>query len=127
MARRGALLVAVEVGEIPANPLSQVRMEQPFSDQRVERRAPPEGARQTHPRPPEKRRAAGLVEGEERPHPRVQARVGEGVGGELVAQEAPDDVLGVRDGVQGHGGFKRFGVERWSVGITHDGAGLPAR
>ena len=33
----------------------------------------------------------------------VQALVGEGVGGELVAQEALDDRFGVGDGVQGHG------------------------
>ena len=35
-------------------------------------------------------------------------RIGEGVRGELVAKEAPDDVLGVGDGVQGHDLFVRY-------------------
>ena len=32
----------------------------------------------------------------------MQVRVREGIRGELVTQEAPDDVLGVGDGVQRH-------------------------
>ena len=44
----------------------------------------------------------GCDQREQVAHLGVQARVGERVGGELVAQEAADDVLGVGDGVQGH-------------------------
>ena len=80
--------------------VDEVRVEQALVDHRSHRRALPERAREAHVGTLEKRRAAGLVEGEKRPYLRVQARVREGIRGELVAEKAPDDVLGVRDGVQ---------------------------
>ena len=45
-----------------------------------------------------------MVEREETAHLREEVRVGKGVGGELVAEEALRDLLDVGDGVQGHGG-----------------------
>ena len=84
------------------DPLAQMRVEQPFGDQRGDRRALPERPRKTDVRSLEERRSPCLVEREELPHLGVEMRVGEGVRGELVAKEASDDVLGVGDGVQGH-------------------------
>ena len=52
-------------------------MEQAFADQIGDRRALPERAREAHVGSLEKRGPAGLVEGEKRPHLRVQARVRE--------------------------------------------------
>ena len=98
----GALLVAVEMGDPGRDPFREVRVEKAFADQIGDGRALPERAREAHVGTLEKRRAAGLVEGEKRPHLRVQARVRERIRGELVAEEAPNDVLGVRDGVQRH-------------------------
>ena len=99
----GAFLVAVEMGDVLRDALAQMRVEQPFRDQRGDRRTLPERPRKTDVRSLEERRLPGLVEREELPHLGVEMRVGEGVGGELVAKEASDDVLGVGDGVQGHG------------------------
>ena len=99
----GALLVAVEMRDPLRDPLAQVGVEQVLGDQGVDRRALPERTRQADVRPLEERRTAGPVQRQERAHLRVQARVREGVGRELVAQEAPDDLLGIGDGVQGHG------------------------
>ena len=99
----GAFLVTVEVGDLRRDPLDQMRVEQPFGDQRGHRGALPERPGQADVRPLEERGAAGFVEREQLPHLPVQVRVGEGVRGELVAEEAPDDVLGVGDGIQGHG------------------------
>ena len=90
------------MGDLRRNPLAQMRMEQPFGDQRCHRCALPERARKTDVGPLEERGLSGLVEREEPPHLGMEMRVGEGVGGELVAKEASDDVLGVGDGVQGH-------------------------
>ena len=98
----GAFLVAVEVGDLGRNPLREVRMEQAVADQSGDFRPLPERAREAHVGSLEKRGAAGLVEREEFAHLRVQVRVREGIRGELVAKETPDDVLGVRDGVQRH-------------------------
>ena len=112
----GAFLVAVEMGDVPRDPLAQMRVEQPFGDQRGDRCALPERPRETDVRPLEERRSPGLVEREERSHLREQVRVGEGVGGELVAEEASDDVLGVGDGVQGHGAVI---LESMGVRISH--------
>ena len=47
---------------------------------------------------------AGVVEREKVAHLREEVRVGERVGGELVAEEALRDLFDVGDGVQGHGG-----------------------
>ena len=77
-------------------------MKQPLANQRGDGRALPERARKAYVRSLEKRRAAGLVEREEFAHLRVQVRVRKGIRGELVAQEAPHDVLGVGDEVQRH-------------------------
>ena len=90
------------MGDVGRNPFREVRVEQAFADQGGDRRTLPERARKAHVGTLEKRGAAGLVEGEKRPHLRVKARVREGIRGELVAEEAPDDVLGVCDGVQRH-------------------------
>ena len=91
------------MGDVGRYPLPQMRMEQPFVDQGGDRRALPERPRETHVRPLEEGRLSCLVERQERPHLPVQVRVGERVRGELVAKEASNDVLGVGDGVQGHG------------------------
>ena len=48
-----------------------------------------------------------MVERKEIAHLREEVRVGEGVGGELVAEEALRDLLDVGDGVQGHGRNRR--------------------
>ena len=90
------------MGDLGRDPVREVRVEQALADQGSDRRALPERAREAHVGSLEKRGAAGLVEGEARPHLRVQARVRERICGELVVEEAPDDVLGVRDGVQRH-------------------------
>ena len=98
-----AFLVAVEMGDGLRDPLAQVRVEQPFGHQRGDRCAPPERPRETDVGSFLERRSPGLVEREELPHLEMKMRVGEGVRGELVAKEVSDDVLGVDDGVQGHG------------------------
>lgn len=41
-------------------------------------------------------------------HLRVEARIGEGIGGKLVAENALDDALGVGNGVQGMDEFQPF-------------------
>ena len=120
----GVLLVAVKMGDLGRDSICEVRVEQTFTDQIGDGRALPERAREAHVGSLEKRGAAGLVEGEKRPHLRVQARVREGIRGELVAEEAPNDVLGVRDGVQRHRAFLRHGpgprtlFEKWFIPPT---------
>ena len=108
-----AFLVAVEMRDLPRDPLAQMRMKQPFGDQRSHRRALSEWPRQADVRPLEQWRLSSFVEGEKLPHLRVQVRVGEGERGELVAQEAADDVLGVGDGVQGLGTRLTPSRRRW--------------
>ena len=90
------------MGDVLRDPVAQMRVEQPLGDQRADRRALPERPRKADMRSLEERRLSGFVEREELPHPGVEMRVGEGVRGELVAEEASDDVLGVGDGVQSH-------------------------
>ena len=94
---QSAFLVAVQVGERLGDPVAQMRMQQPFADQGVDGCALPERPRQADVGALHQRRAAGLVERQQRAHLRVQVRVGERVRRELVAQEAADDVLGVGD------------------------------
>ena len=108
-----AFLVAVEMRDLSRDPLAQMRMKQPFGDQRSHRRALPEWPRKADVRPLEQWRLSSFVKGEKLPHLRVKVRVGEGVRGELVAKEASDDVLGVGDGVQGHGTRLTPSRRRW--------------
>ena len=91
------------MGDVLRDALAQMRVEQPFRDQRGDRRTLPERSRKTDVWPLEERRSPGLVEREKFPHLGVEMRVGKRIRGELVAEEASDDVLGVGDWVQGHG------------------------
>ncbi len=79
-------------------------MKHPFGGQVLQRLPLAERLRQADVRSPEQRRVARLVETEQALHLLVQCGVGEGVGGELVAQEVADDLLGVGDGVEHDGG-----------------------
>ena len=79
-------------------------MDESLVDQLLDGSTGPEGAREADVRTAEEGGGAGMVEREETAHLREEVRVGEGVGGELVAEEALGDLLDVGDGVQGHGG-----------------------
>ena len=70
-----AFLVAVEVCDLPRDPLAQMRMKQPFGDQRSHRRALPERPRKADVRPLEQWRLSSFVEGDEVP---ASARSGAG-------------------------------------------------
>ena len=100
-----AFLVAVEVGDLLRNPLGEVRVDEAFADQLLDGSTGPEGAREADVRAPEEGGGAGMVEREKTAHLPEEVRIGEGVGGELVAEEALRDLLDVGDGVQGHGGW----------------------
>ena len=78
-------------------------MQQSLAHKGFDCRALPERARQADVRTLQERRLAGLVKRQQIPHLLVEARVGEGVRRELVAEKATDDALGVRDGIEGHG------------------------
>ena len=101
-----AFLVAVEVGDLLRNPLGEVRVDEAFADQLLDGSTGPEGAREADVRAPEEGGGAGMVEREKTAHLPEEVRIGEGVGGELVAEEALRDLLDVGDGVQGHGGLE---------------------
>ena len=111
----GLFLVAVEGGEALRNALAEVGVQQALGHQRFHRGAFAEGAGKADVGPFEQGRAAGLVQREQFAHLGVEMGIGEGVGGELVAQEALDDALGVGDGVQGHGRLNRSSAEPCGV------------
>ena len=95
----GLFLVAVKRREFGRDALAKVRMEQALGHQRLHCRTLGERVGKADVGPFEQGRAAGLVQREQLAHLGVETGIGEGVGGELVAQEALDDVLGVGDGV----------------------------
>ena len=102
-------------------------MQQPFCCQRLDGAAVAEGARQADVRPFEQRGPTSLVERQELPHLTVQPRIGEGVRRELVAQEAPNDVLGVGDGVQGHGYAGRYPIPHTRRRSRHPCSNVPLK
>ena len=79
-------------------------MDEAFADQLLNGSAGAEGAGKADVRTAEEGGGAGMIEREETAHLREEVGVGEGVGGELVSEEALRDPLDVGDGVQGHGG-----------------------
>ena len=84
------------------NALPKKRVQQPLAHQVIHRRALPERAEQADVRSLQQGRLPALVQREEVAHLAAKPLVHERIGRELVPQEAADDLLGVRDGVQGH-------------------------
>ena len=95
----GAFLMAVQAKDLFRDALAEVWVEQPFAHEGIHRGTFPERVREADVGAFEQRRAAGFVQRQQFAHLLVQVRVRERVSGELVAQEALDDVLGVGDGV----------------------------
>jgi hypothetical protein len=94
-------LVAVHVG-VAGEP-GQVRMHDALGHQVGQRRALAERLRQADVRPLEQRRLARGLQAEQRAHLRVQARIRERIGRELIAQEVADHGLGIGDGIEHRG------------------------
>ena len=98
-----AFLVAVEVGDLGGDPLREVGVDEAFVDHLPDGSTGSKGARKADVRTAEEGGGAGMVEREETAHLREEVRVGEGVGGELVAEEAPRDLLDVATGFRAMG------------------------
>ena len=96
------LLVAVEVGDLGRDAPPHVRVEQSFGHERIDRSALAKRPRQADVGALQQRRAPRGIEREQLAHLGAQSVVGKGVGGELVAQEAVENVLGEDDGVERH-------------------------
>ena len=99
-----AFLVAVEVGDLLRDPRREMGVYEAIIGHLLDGCTGPEGTREADVGTAEKGGCAGVVKGEKVAHLREEVRVREGVGGELVTEEALRDLLDVGDGVQGHGG-----------------------
>ena len=132
-----AFLVTVEVRDLRWDPVGEVGMDEAVVNQLLDGRTGSKGSGEADVRPPQEGGGAGVVERQELPHLREEMGVGEGIGGELVAEEALRDLLDVGDGVQGHGGggWWSGGDAEWSgelpllardatgLGVTGSGGG----
>ena len=79
--------------------------------------SPAKAARKADKGSGQERRASRLVQVQELPHLPVQARVGEGIRRQLVAQEIFDDVFRVGDRIEhsGHGDLALSGLNVYGI------------
>src|SRR5579884_1186983 len=84
------------------NQIAHVRMQHALADEVGNGRSLPESARETDIRSAKKRSVPGLIETQQRAHLPVQARIGERIRGELIAEEVSNYLICEGDRVE-HG------------------------